>query len=517
MAVVQISKIQVRRGQKYSNTGVPQLSSGEFAWAVDSQELFIGNGSIAEGSPYVGNTKILTEHDNIMELLSDYTFAHSDPSITGSVPRSLQQKLDEYVSVLDFGAVADGVTDCTAAFQTALDELFLNVDVTFKRKLLVPPGNYRFLRNLYIPSSAYLQGENPSSVNLIFNDYNIMFKSADETLVGFFNSSDHPMNIKMADMSLTFSTGSLDISGVTDTLFDNITVKNGYILGDDITDLTGTVKWTNEIFGSSTNRVTFRNCNFKYLPIAFECTQIDAFETNMIFEFCNFNTCGEGIWVNGVSGQRNSWQVRNCSFDLIAGRAFYAPYGYNTQIIQSNFSNCGNGTNTPDTPEIFIIEFGESSSNIVRNCKFDRIYEAGISTSFTKPAINEVRGGGLVEIVDRVETPIYLADSFRPLAVFSALNTSTEIDYTLTIGTNVRKGTLTIGVDKDRTSFSISDNYQYATGDDSMTFFNFDASLQINFPSELTDSSPDTLVLTYENPTINGAAGTISYSVTYSV
>ena len=65
MAVIQISKIQVRRGQKNSGIGVPQLSSAEFAWAVDSQELFIGNGSVAEGAPAVGNTKILTEHDNI--------------------------------------------------------------------------------------------------------------------------------------------------------------------------------------------------------------------------------------------------------------------------------------------------------------------------------------------------------------------------------------------------------------------------------------------------------------------
>ena len=45
MAVVQISKIQVRRGQKNSNSVIPQLSSAEFAWSVDSQELYIGNGS----------------------------------------------------------------------------------------------------------------------------------------------------------------------------------------------------------------------------------------------------------------------------------------------------------------------------------------------------------------------------------------------------------------------------------------------------------------------------------------
>ena len=63
MSIFQISKIQVRRGKKGNATGIPQLSSGEIAWAVDSQEVFIGNGSLAEGAPEIGNTRILTEHD----------------------------------------------------------------------------------------------------------------------------------------------------------------------------------------------------------------------------------------------------------------------------------------------------------------------------------------------------------------------------------------------------------------------------------------------------------------------
>jgi hypothetical protein len=63
MAVVQISRIQIRRGKAQSGTGIPQLASGEMAWAIDTQELFIGNGSVFEGAPGVGNTKILTTND----------------------------------------------------------------------------------------------------------------------------------------------------------------------------------------------------------------------------------------------------------------------------------------------------------------------------------------------------------------------------------------------------------------------------------------------------------------------
>jgi len=39
MAVYQISRIQVRRGQ-IADQAMPQLASGEFGWAVDHQRLF---------------------------------------------------------------------------------------------------------------------------------------------------------------------------------------------------------------------------------------------------------------------------------------------------------------------------------------------------------------------------------------------------------------------------------------------------------------------------------------------
>ena len=64
MAIVSISRIQIRRGKKNAGSGLPQLAGGEFGWAVDSQELYLGNGSVSEGAPNVGNTKDLTEHDN---------------------------------------------------------------------------------------------------------------------------------------------------------------------------------------------------------------------------------------------------------------------------------------------------------------------------------------------------------------------------------------------------------------------------------------------------------------------
>jgi hypothetical protein len=223
MAVVQISKIQVRRGQKNSGIGVPQLSSAEFAWAVDSQELFIGNGSVAEGAPAVGNTKVLTEHDNILELAASYRFAADDNSITLSVARGLQSKIDEIqVSVVDFGAIPDGSTDSTLAFTTAIDELFKNSNDKFKKILAVPNGVYLFLDDLIIPSNVLIKGENPQETVLEIGDNNIIFQDI----------SGRPQGIVIENLTIDHNDGQTVITGAQECKFKGVKWRSGYVLGD---------------------------------------------------------------------------------------------------------------------------------------------------------------------------------------------------------------------------------------------------------------------------------------------
>jgi hypothetical protein len=232
MAVVQISKIQVRRGQKNSNSGIPQLSSAEFAWALDSQELFIGNGSVADGAPYVGNTKILTEHDNILALIGSYQYASTDTSITLSTPRPLQDKLDEYVSVADFGAVGDGSTDCVAAFETAFSQLFQNVNSNFKKVLLIPNGEYLFSSGLRIPTGTILRGETKLGVVLNIGDNNVRFITSEGEEISEFDSTNRPININISNLTIKRLNGEVVLSGVADSLFENIKFLGEYELND---------------------------------------------------------------------------------------------------------------------------------------------------------------------------------------------------------------------------------------------------------------------------------------------
>lgn len=81
------------------------------------------------------------------------------PAGTGAVATNVQAKLRETVSVRDFGAVGDGVTDDTAAIQAAIDSLPQGVDVTVAVGvsqttgggiLSFPAGSYKITANLNI-------------------------------------------------------------------------------------------------------------------------------------------------------------------------------------------------------------------------------------------------------------------------------------------------------------------------------------------------------------------------------
>ena len=86
---------------------------------------------------------------------------------TGDVTRTLQKRLDDYVSVKDFGAVGDDSTADGVAIQRALDELYRDTDTTVsndaraRRVLFFPAGTYKIAASLTIPPFATLVGEGP--------------------------------------------------------------------------------------------------------------------------------------------------------------------------------------------------------------------------------------------------------------------------------------------------------------------------------------------------------------------
>jgi hypothetical protein len=73
---------------------------------------------------------------------------------TGAVQRTVESKLQDMVSVKDFGAVGDGVTDDTAAIQAALTATQSNLGGT----VIIPPGEYRVTSTLTAGNGVQLIG-----------------------------------------------------------------------------------------------------------------------------------------------------------------------------------------------------------------------------------------------------------------------------------------------------------------------------------------------------------------------
>jgi hypothetical protein len=534
MAVVQISKIQIRRGLKNSGIGVPQLSSAEMAWAIDSQELYIGNGSIAEGAPYVGNTKILTENDNLLSLASSYTFGYTDPSINLSLPRSIQSKLDEIqVSVADYGAVGDGSTDCVEAFTNAVTELFRNTNPDYKKVLLVPNGEYLFLSDLKIPSGTIVRGETKLNTVLLINDNNILFVTSEGLEVADFNSSNRPVNIEISNLTIQRQNGETVFTGVADSKIENVRFVGEYSLGNTIGSLitqASAVFWENSLAGTRTTGLKFINCEFDSNAVAVRCdnyvvdsTSPPVFRTDILFDSCTFAAVDTAVLVTTdalLISQGNDWQFNDCLFEEVANRAIYTTGpGRGTLVNRCTFKNCGNGVGSAGNPTVEIIAFGDQLGNVVTDCSFNRHQNASVVSLNTTKAVSEVVNAANVSIVDKNSSDIYLSDSLRTLAVFSAHNKFTTINYTLRLSSHVRHGQITITIDDDYSSASLSDNYQYsastitAPGGALMTNFEFAVELRDND----ADSGVETLVLYYKNPLATGATGTISYSVAYGV
>ena len=122
---------------------------------------------------------------------------------TGSVNRTVEAKLQELVSVKDFGAVGDGVIDDTSAFQAAVNTL---------DKVYIPEGNYKITSQITLPVGT---GGQAWSTDKSFHVYGA---GMDKTKITFTGSS-----------GFVFATTGMD--GTVDTQYLGATFEDFEIQG----------------------------------------------------------------------------------------------------------------------------------------------------------------------------------------------------------------------------------------------------------------------------------------------
>lgn len=532
MAIVQISQITNRKGLQVD---LPQLAGAELGWSIDERRLFIGNGTLEEGAPVIGNTEILTEFSDILAFQTNYTYkgeaagytVQTGPTPSTPISQSLQSWLDQFATVKDFGATGDGVTDDTAAINRALYQLFSReANPQVRRSLFFPAGVYRVTETILIPTYATLWGE-----------------GADSSVIRLDNSvDDSTLNAYVARTADSLQQYGVNIGTNGAAAPGYVTVMN---LGFENLDTS-----TNVFLVEDANNCTFRNVSFKG-PLGQPNLVTDGPDsagvrfastptlvcTQIVFDSCQFSGTTYGMNTateqGGTDQQVKGVTVCNSEFDtlhqgILLGTETPVNGGatgfkivsnvfdniYNQGIIFGDvelnatghniFYDVGNHFAGVTSPETVIIDI-QSNNNVSISDLFERSNAFAVTypriqlNTTTSIAMTNSQQLAIGNYVRETGQTFALAASQTNATVFS-INTASfvafKVDYTIVVGTSYRTGTMTVASAGGAT-INWTDDYI----ENSNTGITLAASQSVN-----------TVSLTYSSG-IN--TGTMTYSITH--
>jgi hypothetical protein len=537
MPVVQISRIQHRRGKA---TDLPQLAAGELGWVIDEQKLYIGNGTVADGAPAVGNTEVMTAGSSAFTTALSYIYkgylGTSTPITTGDgtdVSRTLQQRLDDYVSIKAFGAEGDDSTDDTDAIQRAMNELYSDTDQDDSRSrriLFFPAGVYRVNASLTIPPYAHIVGEGP--------DKSVIYKSSgagapvmvteddDGQTFGSIGdaSATTPTQIQISNITIrnAGAYGAISIDNATKCFFNNVKFRGSYTAGgvDDSNSKGITVRSTTALPCAN---IVFNHCQFTSFA---RLVDLSYDVTNVRFNDCDFTVAYYGALIgesmdgstNGLTKGPRDVHFTGSSWSNIGRQAIFvkptagADSGVGPRNILSyanwyaqDVANNFEGVNSINEVPVIQFDNDECSSMLdffERTDQRDRDFGDSTLPSNAPP---EVQGIGLltkpvrqITLADNTgsatDTGIYLP-GFNDKGV--------RITYKINRGSTYRTGILTISAAGETSSYN--DDYEESNGD---------AGVNLTAKTSDGDSTAgnDTIRVQYTT-TSTGTAATMEYQV----
>lgn len=466
MAVTQVSTIQIRYGLQ---TDITTLAAGELAWAVDTQRLYIGNGTVADGAPFPGITEIQTGQLDLTEVLGNYTFKGSAggyvvttgvDSLT-PITRSFQDKIDDYINIRDFGAVGNGITDDTAAIQRAIDEVYnrkqLQTVERTRRGIRFNAGIYRIDGTLYVPPYAVLAGEGKVNTKLRFISSGIVLT----TTTGADSSDpdsrgDLPQFVNFEKMSVE-AVGDVHIvtiDGGQDILFNNVTFKGPKTVSRNLDSGGSGVRIRSSVAKSS--NIQFINCTFKDTVHA-ALIDSEVGTSHIIFDRCKFNNLYDGIRVDNFGGEPQNIKVSNSTFTDIFIYAIDTDPGVNNVISTGNrYTNVGSWlTGDIDTQSYWVPVLRLRGD---KNYSIGDIFDRTVAASRAAPRI-EATTGSIYSV--SIDDYLRSGNSYESIGRSVVLSNNSSgshsienftqgiITYSISRGGEYRSGTIQVAVRED--------------------------------------------------------------------
>jgi hypothetical protein len=526
MAIVQISRITNRKGL---TENLPQLAGAELGYCLDSRRLFIGNGTLAEGAPVIGNTEILTEFSDIT-VLSDYTYedvavgyaAQTGPTPSDPVVRTVQAKLDDFADVRDFGAVGDGSADDTEAINRALFQLYCRENNSqVRRTLYFPAGTYKVTETILIPSYAKLVGEG-ADCTFIFLDTTSDISSLNEYVARFAdslqqiganignNGATPPRNIEIS--SMTFQTQEITdvflVQNATQCFFDSVNFI-GPLTVSEIVDATDDIAGVR--FASTSalvcNMITFDKCRFSNLTYGINTNTATQ---SITVSNGKFSVLYQGVVLDDdATGFR---VVHNMFDDVFDEGIVYDDVSFNVSAYNAFYDVGYNLGTISGTPITAMIRFG-NDNNISVGDMFARTNSQALvrprvsidgtnQTSTSNATATQMQLGRYVR---QSGTTLTLQDAVTNQSVIS-LNSldirAFALDYTITRDVSIRTGRLTVAAqasDDSSLTLSYADDYNQ----------NLDTGITL-----AVVQSGDTVTVRYTSSS-TGNTGTMTFSVAH--
>jgi len=399
MAVIQISRIQVRRGVADLSTpsGLPQLASGEIGWAVDQQKLWIGSGSVEEGAPELSNIEILTV-PSLTSILATFTASNysyklnlaSGGGLLGVTQRTIQAKLDDRVSASDFG-ISSG-NNITAQLQKAIDSLYkTNRDATDAPILEFLPGNYNLTGTVYIPSNVKIHGIGGRTIFTMLTTSTIMFQTVGINTQGTYttglNILDSVEHVSLKGIKFQFDASftstnvspMLALDKVKNSVIEDCEFIGPYYTGARFATLNSGVilRYSNDS-NDDTNVILTRN-RFENLCYGIKTDdRVNGVRITDSKFYDNYRSIALAETAVGI-GPRNI-HVTDNHFDKVFREAIYvgASTSTNVGVVSSNnvFRDVGNETTTApgsDTGNgVWPVITFKSVGNVSTNDQFER-------------------------------------------------------------------------------------------------------------------------------------------------
>jgi polygalacturonase len=439
------------------------------------ESVIYTNQFVASGS----SGQIVTSSDGITWTSLSFSYGNN------STIRSLQSKLDDFVSVKDFGAKGDGVTDDTESINRAMYELYCRTNsIPARKTLYFPAGNYIVSGSINVPSHARIVGEGTfnTQITQTANPYIYPYVTwvmyiADnlqqiQNLIGL-NGAGLPTDISISNLTINSLNDGIIVNNASRISLEQIRFKGPIASVTSLTDPINSVSTAAvRLLGYNltvASDINLTHCLFDGFNHGVQVPESQT-SSNALIDSCTFQNLFNGIYLNGTTAK--GFTFTNSTMDAIYSSGIVAYNAVNFLSMGNYYRDVGNVLQGYTNPQSNVIFFDSTTAvgcasvadtfDRLTTASIDRINETinNISWDFQKYLRlgSFVQGNGKTVAVTASTTAV-LGTSFDEYGSTTGL----ELLYTVWRNNAVRIGKIKFVLTSGGV-YSIDDDYNQ-TGD----------------------------------------------------